>query len=185
MTGQTINSHSHVNNAGLSALLTFSLAGQLYGLPVTNVARIIEMVALTYLPGAPETIVGLLNVQGKVVPVIDLRLRFGLPRQPYSLQTPIIIINLADTGRTLALIVDSVEQVVEIPSHQLAPTEAIIPAEMAAPAAFLTGVATIEQKLILALNITEILTLKEHNILLQALGNHDEIQQQADRRAES
>jgi chemotaxis signal transduction protein len=79
----------------------------------------------------------------------------------------------------LALIADTVEEVVEVSSHQLTSLETIIPAEQAVQnvtsAAFFAGVATIEQKLILVLNVDDLLSLTEQKLVLQALGNHDEI----------
>lgn len=165
LTDETSNTNSNPNTYQAQALLTFTVAGQWCGLSVTNIVRIVDMVALTYLPEAPEAIVGLINVQGKVVPAIDLRLRFGLPRQPYNLETPIIIVNTSVSDRVLALIVDTVEEVVKVSSHQLTLAETIIPAEMVihstTPAAFFTGVAAIDQKLLLVLNADDFLTLTE------------------------
>lgn len=184
LTGQTANS-----NPQTQALLTFTVAGQWCALPVANIVRIIDMVALTPLPGVSAAIVGLINVQGKVVPALDLRLRFGLPRQPYTLQTPMIIINTPHPGRVLALIVDRVGEVVEVPADQLTSTETIIPTQMAAldttPGTFFTSVATIEQNLILVLNTHHILTGAEQDTIIQALGNHSEIKRPEDNRSES
>ncbi len=186
---QATNSTVQTNTPQTQALLTFTVAGQQCGLPVTNIERIVDMVALTGLPGASEVIAGLVNVQGKVIPALDLRLRFGLPRQPYTLQTPMIIANTPYPGGTLALIVDTVEEVVEVSPEQLTATDAIIPVEMVAPGTipgtFFTGVATIRQKLILILNVGALLTPAEHHAMLQAPGNHNEIKQQKANGAES
>src|SRR5262245_60266968 len=111
------------------AMLTFRLEGQEYGLPVTEVAQIIEMVTLSHLPQAPFAIQGLINLHGKIVAVMDLRLRFGLPFQPYSLHTPIILVNLKE--QKLGLIVDTVEEVVEISAADLESSDMIIPADLA------------------------------------------------------
>lgn len=181
--GQAINPTTDIPKT--QALLTFRVAEQWCGLPVTNIARIVDMVALTPMPGAPEVIAGLINVQGKVVPAIDLRLRFGLSPQPYTLETPIIIVNTPHPGRALALIADAVEEVVEVFSHHLTPTETIIPAEMTTSAAFFTGVAAIEQKLILVLNVNDLVSLVEHSIVIQTLDNHNEIKPQESNRSES
>jgi purine-binding chemotaxis protein CheW len=93
-------------------ILTFQLAAQKYGVPVTAVHQIIEIVAITHLPQMPKGIQGAINVHGRVVPVIDLRLRFGLECVPYHLHTPLILV--AADEQLLALIVDAVAEVVEV-----------------------------------------------------------------------
>lgn len=105
---------------GSGHVLTFQLAAQRYGLPVTAVHQIIEIVAITHLPQMPPGIQGAINVHGRVVPVIDLRLRFGLPCPPYHLHTPLILVEAGD--QLLALVVDAVHEVVEValPTHNSA-----------------------------------------------------------------
>ncbi len=93
-------------------ILTFQLAAQRYGLPVTAVNQIVEIVAITHLPQMPQGIQGAINVHGRVVPVIDLRLRFGLDCMPYHLHTPLILVEAGE--QLLALIVDAVHEVVEV-----------------------------------------------------------------------
>src|SRR6185503_16973181 len=99
------------------SVLTFRLGGQVYGLPITAVAQIIEMVTLTHLPQLPFAVQGVINLRGKIVPVLDLRTRFGLPFKSYQLHTPIILTHL--NGQTLGLVVDWVEEVVEISAADL------------------------------------------------------------------
>jgi purine-binding chemotaxis protein CheW len=151
-------------------LLTFTLAQQTYGLPVSNVIRIIEMVTITHLPDVPDTIQGIINVQGKAVPIMDLRQRFGLPLQPYGLHTPIILVNLAG-DRMLGLIVDAVEDVLEVEANNMELTETIVPAEMSSESAPLAGVAKINRHMILVLNVLGLLSQTEHVELSQALGS--------------
>jgi purine-binding chemotaxis protein CheW len=155
------------------ALLTFKIAGQVYGLPVTDVVRIIEMVTITQLPDAPETIQGIINLQGKAVPVMDLRHRFGLPRQAYGLHTPIILADMTDEGHMLGLVVDTVEDVLNLPPEDFETTQAIIPTELAkqpaAQAAPLAGVAKINRQMMLILNVRALLSSTEQVELSQAL----------------
>jgi len=108
---------SELKDASSGHVLTFQLAAQRYGLPVTAVNQIIEIVAITHLPQMPQGIQGAINVHGRVVPVIDLRLRFGLDCMPYHLHTPLILVEAGD--QLLALIVDAVHEVVEValPTH--------------------------------------------------------------------
>ncbi len=158
-------------------LLTFEIAGQDYALPVTDVVRIIEMVTLTHLPNAPDAIQGIINLQGKAIPVMDLRRRFGLPPQDYGLHTPIILTDVDQGSHTLGLIVDEVAQVIEIDPEQIEQVETIVPTElaeqMAAKGAHLTGVANVDRHMMLVLNIQALLTPLEQASLFLALNDKE------------
>jgi purine-binding chemotaxis protein CheW len=157
------------STATLTTLLTFDVAEQTYGLPVTEVVRIIEMVTITHLPDVPDTVQGIINLQGRAVPVMDLRQRFGLPHLAYGLHTPIILVNM-DNDRMLGLIVDAVEDVLEVVAKNMEMTDAIVPAELSAKAAPLAGVAKVNRRMILILNANGLLSQTEHRELSQALG---------------
>lgn len=154
-------------------LLTFKLAEQVYGLPVINVARIIEMVAITQLPDAPDIIQGIINLHGKAVPVVDLRHRLGLPRQAYGLHTPIILADMTGDGHLLGLIVDTVEDVLNISPEDLEITETIVPTDlveqMTTHAGHLAGVAKVDRQMILILNVRALLSSVEQDKLSQVL----------------
>ena len=185
MISQTMTTNNHQNNgqyatktepkAQTLALLTFKVARQEYGLPVTSVVRIIEMVTITHLPGAPNTIQGIINLQGRAVPVIDLRRRFGLPLKPYGLHTPIILVDVDEGSRMMGLIVDMVEYVRDINPENLEIAETIVPAQlagqMAVEAAHLAGVAKIDRQMILILNVRALLTQTEQSRLSKVMGN--------------
>lgn len=174
MTDQRITSNAQVSdNQAAISLLMFKIADQICSLPIHNVVRIIEMVALTPLPGAPEPIVGVINLQGKVVPILDARLRFGLPQRVYGLYTPIILLEISPAGQMLGLVVDTVEQVVEILPHQFTAAQTIMPTnmveQMKTQAAYLAGIAMVKQQLIVALSVETLLSLSEQHLLTQAL----------------
>lgn len=155
------------------ALLTFKVAEQVYGLPVTNVVRIIEMVSITQLPDAPDLIQGIINLHGKTVPVMDLRHRFGLSQQAYDLHTPIILADTTGDGHLLGLIVDAVEDVLNISPEDLEITETIVPSELAGKmttqAGHLAGVAKVDRQMILMLNVRALLSPIEQDTLSQVL----------------
>jgi purine-binding chemotaxis protein CheW len=157
------------------ALLISTVGEQRYGLPITSVVRIVEIVTITPLPNAPSIIQGIINVQGKVVPAMELRHRFGLPRQAYGLHTPIILAEMNGDGQMLGLIVDTVEDVIHVPQAGLEITEAFVPAElmdwMAAQAAHLAGVAKVDRQMIPVLEVRALLTQTEQTELSQALAN--------------
>jgi purine-binding chemotaxis protein CheW len=168
MSEETQNTTS---SADLVTLLTFVVANQVYGLPVTNVVRIIEMVTVTHLPDVPDTIQGIINLQGKAVPVMDIRRRFGLSHKPYGLHTPIILASL-DKERMLGLIVDTVEDVLEVLMKNTETAAGIIPSELSMDQknAPLAGVAKVNRQMVLVLNIQGLLTPHEHGELAKALG---------------
>ena len=157
------------------AMLTFTVGEQVYGLPVANVVRIIEMITITRLPGAPDIIKGIINVQGKTVPVIDVRHRFGLPARPYGAHTPIILTDPGRNERTIGLIVDTVQDVLSVASKNLEMTEMIVPPgleqQITGQAAYLAGVAKVAQQLIVVLNARALLSLTEQTKLLQAINS--------------
>jgi len=100
--------------------LTFVLAGATYGLEILKVREIISMTDITAMPGTPGFVKGLINLRGRIVPVIDTRMRFSLPQIEPTDRTCIIVV---DIGRTdVGLIVDEVDEVVDISSDQIEDT---------------------------------------------------------------
>jgi purine-binding chemotaxis protein CheW len=156
-------------------LLAFRVGEQTYGLPVTAVVRIIEMVTITRLPKGIGPIRGVINMQGKAVPVMDLRHRFGLPAQAYGLHTPIVLVEIGGEGRLLGLIVDVVEDVFHVPYDGIGSPEIFAPPELAGPmatqASLLSGAATLNGRMILVFNVRALLTLLEQNQLSEALAD--------------
>ncbi len=104
-------------------LLTFRLDEQEYGLTIDHVVQVIRMVALTRPPKAPDYVEGVFNLRGKVVPVIDLRKRCGLPVKPIDVNTQLLVAQT--NGHTVALTVDAVEQVVTMLAQNLESPEEI------------------------------------------------------------
>jgi purine-binding chemotaxis protein CheW len=96
--------------------LTFSLADEEYGIGILKVKEIIGMIAITAVPQTPPHVRGVINLRGKVIPVIDLRLKFGLPAMAYTERTCIIVIEIAkNTSHLLiGILVDSVSEVLNI-----------------------------------------------------------------------
>lgn len=175
MTSQTIPIASSTSkSAATLALLVFKVDHHLYGLSVTSVVRIIEMVTITPLPGAPEVIEGIINFHGKTVPLMDLCRRFKGQPCVYGLYTPIILVDLINQDQLLGLIVDTVEDVVEVSVDDLELTETVVPtelvAQMAAQAAYLAGIAKVDRRSILVLNVQVLLNPTVQDQLSQALG---------------
>jgi len=99
--------------------LTFVLADEEYGIEIRYVTEIIGMQKITEVPDVPSYIRGVINLRGKVIPVMDVRLRFGLPERPYDERTCIVVINVAE--QAVGLIVDRVSEVLDIPKSEIEP----------------------------------------------------------------
>lgn len=123
-------------------ILVFTLDGQRYGLPLDEVERVVRMVEITQLPGAPASVRGVVNFQGEIIPVLGLRQRFGLPERPVELDDQLIII--AAAGRKRALIADTVCEVRECPEESFTEAAVILPS-----LPLLTGIAKSSAGLIL------------------------------------
>ena len=103
--------------------LIFSLKKQFYGIEIKYVTEIIGIQPIAAVPDLPGYIQGIINLRGKIIPVMDVRLRFGMEEQPYNDRTCIIVIDI--TNRVMGLIVESVSEVLPIsPSEIVAAPEA-------------------------------------------------------------
>lgn len=110
---------SNENNI-LGKVMTFHIGEQIYGIELQNVVEIIEMCHITKVPHVPSYIKGIINVRSKVVPVLDIRTRFGKPEIPYTARTCIIILTLDDVS--VGIIVDKVADVEDIHSSDISAT---------------------------------------------------------------
>jgi len=97
--------------------LTFSLGKESYGLEINYVTEIIGIQPITEIPELPDYIKGIINLRGKIIPVMDVRLRFKKEPKEYSDRTCIIVIDIKDTS--IGLIVDSVSEVITIPNQDI------------------------------------------------------------------
>jgi len=106
--------------------LTFSLAGEEYGIGILKVKEIIGLMAITTIPRMPPYVKGVINLRGKVIPVIDLRLKFAMAEADYTERTCIIVVEIAGgNGRLLiGIIVDSVSEVLNIKGADIEDTPA-------------------------------------------------------------
>jgi len=96
--------------------LTFSMAEEEYGIGILKVKEIIGMMAITTVPKTPEFVKGVINLRGKVIPVVDLRLRFGMEAIDYNERTCIIVVEIEGTSGTvmIGIVVDAVSEVLNI-----------------------------------------------------------------------
>jgi purine-binding chemotaxis protein CheW len=154
------------DDAALSGMrgpaLLFSLDDQRYGLPLHAVDRVVHMVKVTALPRAPMIVLGVINVQGRVLPVLDLRRRLRRPARDVALTDQLIIARTA--SRSVALAVDAVTGVFEYCARQAVAAHDIVPG-----VAYTEGVVKLEDGLVLIHDLDSFLSLDEAAILDAAL----------------
>lgn len=104
--------------------LTFSLFDEEYGIGILKIKEIIGMMPITSVPKSPEFIKGVINLRGKVIPVVDLRMRFGIKAMDYTERTCIIVVEIAsgDDSLQIGIVVDSVSEVVNIKVDEIEDT---------------------------------------------------------------
>ena len=103
-------------NSEISQYLTFSLRNENYAVSVLSVREVLEIVPITRVPGMPDFMKGVLNLRGSVVPVIDLRRKFGIQEEEQTIDTSIIILEITSKDNEIMLIgafVDSVQEVID------------------------------------------------------------------------
>ena len=119
----TVSDVLHADKDSMQGMyLTFELADEGYGLEIRHVIEIIGIQKITAVPDLPEHVIGVLNLRGKVIPIIDVRLRFGLSQRAFDDRTCIVVVDVASSS--VGLVVDKVSEVVEIPEGEIEPPPA-------------------------------------------------------------
>lgn len=132
--------------------LTFSLGNEYYGLEISYVTEIIGIQPITEIPELPDYVKGIVNLRGKIVPVMDVRLRFKKAFREYNDRTCIIVIDIKDIS--IGLIVDSVSEVLTIPDSNIVPP----PDMKAAQNKYIKGIGKVESEIKLLLDCEKMLT---------------------------
>ncbi|MBB6282182.1 chemotaxis protein CheW [Geobacillus subterraneus] len=133
-------------------VIAFRLKEEEYALPVQHVRSIEKMQPITRVPGTARYVKGVINLRGVVTPIIDLRERFGFAPEPYGEQTRMIIVTLGDVE--VGLIVDAANDVLDIPGASIEPPPEAIGA---VEAAYIYGVAKMERRLLILLDLAKVL----------------------------
>jgi len=142
-------------------LVIFRLAKEEYGLPITKVQEINRLVPITKLPQTPAFMEGIINLRGRIIPVVDLRKRFQLEVSDHNDDSRIIIVEV--NGQTVGIIVDAVNEVVRLSSASVEPP----PPTFILDAKYIHGVGKLEDRLLILLDIDQILTSQETIALRQ------------------
>jgi purine-binding chemotaxis protein CheW len=144
--------------------LTFKLAAEEHGLEILKVQEIIGMMKITRVPQMPAFIRGVINLRGRVIPVVDLRLKFGLPSQADTERTCIIVVQIAQGDRrvTTGILVDDVSEVLNIAAEQIEPAPSF-GASVATD--FILGMGKVAQKVVMLLDIDRIMATEQITVL--------------------
>ena len=132
--------------------LTFWTDGQLFAIPIANVMQIVQMQEITEIPEVPMYAKGVIDLRGKMIPVMDLRLRLGKMEATYDAHTCIIVMNFNDAN--VGLIVDSVDEVAPIDEESVSPSPSI---GSGVASQFLKGLAKNSRGVILLLSLDQVL----------------------------
>ncbi len=137
--------------------MTFKLANEVYGLEILKVREIIGLMDITRVPRSADFIRGVINLRGKVIPVADLRLKFGMEACQPTDQTVIIVVQCAVAGRniTMGLLVDQVLEVLSVEAGQIEPAPQL--GEAAIESKFILGVGKSGDRVLFLLDIAEVL----------------------------
>lgn len=138
----------------INQYLTFILDDGHYGLSIDSVQEVLEVMTITKVPRTPEHMLGVTNVRGQAVPVIDLRLRFGLQAKEKTVDSCIVIVELTVGGEamTLGALVDGVEEVMDLDPGQIEPAPKL---GNSIDIRFIKGIAKQDDRFIILLDINE------------------------------
>ncbi len=144
--------------------LTFKLDGDFYALSIASVKEVLEYMQITRVPRTQEYMRGVINVRGNAVPVVDLKLKFGMDKTEQTLDTCIVIVEVDLDGEftTIGAMVDGVEEVLEIDPSKIEP-----PPKLGTKihSKFMKGIGKLEEQFVIILNADQLFTIEELDVL--------------------
>jgi len=164
-TAETVTQEARIRKEG--KYLTFALADEQYGIDILKIKEIIGMMDVTSVPQTPAYVKGVINLRGKVIPVIDLRLKFGMSSKGYDARTCIIVVEVQG-GRSeslrMGIVVDSVSEVANFKSEHIEPTPDF---GTSLNTDYILGMAKVDKSVIILLDIDRILAPDEAKALMK------------------
>jgi len=152
-----VETTNHLDTSALEGkYLTFVLNNEEYGLEILKVREIIGLMEITPVPQTPPFIKGIINLRGKVIPVMDLRLKFGMPETEYTKETCIIVVNI--DNRLMGIIVDTVSEVLDINAKDIEPAPSL---GSSIKTDFILGMGKIKGKVKILLDIDRVMSIEE------------------------
>ena len=159
-------------------LVVFSLNNESYGIDIESVREIIRMQDVTHVPRAPKHVRGVINIRGKVIPILCLRERFGLSVLERTDDQRIVVLEIGDVAA--GIVVDKVDEVMRIPEDSINPPSAIV---TTADSNYLEGIANLDDRLIILLDLQQVVTVASEatrHETLDAESNEEAALQTAD-----
>jgi purine-binding chemotaxis protein CheW len=158
--------HSEKRDASseIIQLVSFELAQEEYGIEVLKVREIIRTVSITHMPNSPAHIEGIINLRGKIIPIVSLRRKFGLEESDSDTRTRIVVMDV--NGALMGFIVDSVSEVIRISSSEIQPPPPMVSGGI--DREYLTGVINQADRLLILLDL-EKLFAQDDNMLMLAV----------------
>ena len=164
---QTTQPLGHDNKSkDLLHLVTFRLLGEEFGLPILDVREIIHMTSITPVPQAISFVEGVINLRGQIIPIIDLRKRFGIDAKTSSEGARIVVVELRNT--VLGLIVDEISEILLIPAETVAPPPSLVAGSIGAE--YIKGIGHYNEKMIILIDMHRVFSQEE-------LGELDDIEE--------
>jgi purine-binding chemotaxis protein CheW len=142
--------------------LAFILGNEIYGIEILRVREIIGLMDVTTVPQTPEYMKGVINLRGKVIPVIDLRLKFSMLEEEHTQETCVIVVEVNNTS--IGIIVDSVSEVMEINSGEI---EESLSFGQGIETDYIMGMGKVQKKIIILLDIEAVLSSEELEVVKQ------------------
>lgn len=144
-------------------LVTFTLGNEEYAVDILKVQEINRMKEITRVPNSPAYVEGVINLRGKVIPVVSLRKKFGLAERENDEQSRIMIMDIQ--GITMGLVVDAVSEVLRIPASTVEPTP---PMASNISTEFIKGIAKMEDRLIILLDMDRLIGKQDETVMIEA-----------------
>lgn len=141
-------------------LVSFQIGTEEFGVDILKVQEINRMVDITKVPRSPEFVEGIINLRGKVIPIIDLRKRFNMELSAHDKNTRIVVVDIE--GQTMGMVVDSVSEVLRIPASTIEPTPDVV---TSVESDYIRGVAKLDNRLLIHLDLSRILSGEERHVL--------------------
>jgi purine-binding chemotaxis protein CheW len=143
----------------LLQLVTFEISDEEFGIDILRVQEIIRIMPITKVPNSPPAVEGVINLRGKVIPVIDLRTRFGMEPREHDSHTRIIVIEMH--GMIIGFVVDGVSEVLRIQSSTVEPPPAVV---AGVESEYIKGVGKLDDRLLILLDLDKLLTSEEMHL---------------------
>jgi purine-binding chemotaxis protein CheW len=142
--------------SGELQLVSFNIGTEEFGVDILKVQEINRMVEITKVPQAPHYVEGVINLRGKVIPIVDLRKRFNLELKEHDKNTRIVVVDIV--GNIMGMIVDSVSEVLRLPANTIEPPPEIV---TGINSEYIKGVAKLDDRLLIFLDLSKVINVNE------------------------